>query len=85
MEIFECKPGNLPEDILEEDFFQPLIIGDTSEEIDLEFDFTKRSTTHIGWRKNKTWCGRHPRYWREPNDTERNQLNKWKNRPKRKK
>lgn len=80
MKIYECRPNNLPENLLEEDFFQPLIIGDTSDEINIEFDFSGIvNGCRIGWRKNKTWCGKHPRYWREPTDSEKRQLRKWKN------
>lgn len=82
MQIYECKPNNLPEDLLEEDFFQPLIIGETSKEINAELDLPKIDGQHIGWRKNRTWCGQHPRYWREPTESERRQLTRWKNKHK---
>lgn len=52
MKIYECRPNTIPEVVLEEDFFQPLIIGETSEEINVEFDFSKiMCSSHLGWRK----------------------------------
>lgn len=62
MNIYECKPGNMPEDVFP-DFVEsiPFIIGNTKEEISEELDKVK----YHGFRKNKTWCGKHPRYWRE--------------------
>ena len=74
MVIFECKPGNLPEHILPDfDETYPFIIGSNVEIVNQEYN---KFCCHIfSWRKltNKgySWCGEHPRYWREMTENEK--------------
>lgn len=68
MTIYECKPGNFPEDILEDFETYPFVIGSTEEELKEEVDSI--SQLYFKHRKNKTWCGAHPRFWREMTDNE---------------
>lgn len=78
-EIYECRPGNMPEDIIPDfDESIPFIIGSTEEEAARELSFKHRL---YGWRKprNKcySWCGEHPRFWREMTEAEKSSFRKF--------
>ena len=61
MVVYECRPGNMPED-LNENLDKPFVIGDTLDEVSKEY--TKVDCHRFCIRKNHTWCGEHPRFWR---------------------
>ena len=75
MVIYECKPNNLPEHILPDfDITYPFIIGRDIEDINHEHVikfcchmFAYRKLTNKGY----SWCGEHPRYWREMTEKEK--------------
>lgn len=75
MTIYECKPGNLPEDMFEDVDYKVFLIGDTPEELEKEHKTIMTGT----WvkRRNKTWCGHHPRYWRDATLFERRIYNRF--------
>lgn len=62
--IHECRPGNMPED-LNENLKVPFIIGDTFEE--MCYEYTEIKCHRFCIRKNGTWVGEHPRFWRKMN------------------
>lgn len=82
MEIMECVPGSLPEDLIENFEDYPYIIGDSVESILNETDIQPFYSHWLGYRKltNKgvTWCGQHPRYWRELTEQEKSDYHKCK-------
>ena len=83
MKIFECKPNNLPEDILDDFESYPLIIGNTIEQVEQEQRYPFKTHVFTYRRKNGkgycSWCGEHPRYWREMSDIEKKDYVKWLN------
>ena len=78
MQIYECKPGNMPEDTLS-DPESIYVIGRTKNEIKTEINFiawpfhqaARRKLTNKGY----SWCGEHPRYWRPLTERELSELN----------
>lgn len=77
MEIYECRPGNMPEDIMLHKFTivkRGLVflarISDSYERIQkmCKPGFLEPHSKALRYVKSPTkrsWCGEHPRYWRE--------------------
>lgn len=77
MKIYECKPGNMPEDIIPHKFMilkrglgMFLRISDSYEGIKklCKPGFLESHTKALRYVKSldkRSWCGEHPRYWRE--------------------
>lgn len=84
MQIYECKLGNLPEDIITN--FEDrmcFVIGDNKEAIVQNVTFFPIQQHRIAYRKQTgkrdqySWCGEHPRFWRELTETEKSDYQKW--------
>lgn len=67
--IHKCKRKNMPEDF-NEDLNVPFIIGDTLEELHYEYVLMPFESHRFCFRRDKTWCGQHPTYWRKMTQNE---------------
>lgn len=80
MEIFECKCGTLPEDLIENfDDFHYFIVGKSISDVESELE-TTNFQIRIGYRINKKWyCEEYPQYWREMTIEEKRKFIKYLN------
>ena len=79
MKIYECIPKNFPENIIPDfDETIPFVVGDTEYEVSKENTIKSR---RYAWRmktdEGYSWCGRHPRLWRELTEKERRSYNRF--------